>query len=229
MLPRVALEYGQSWCARLIRSRPSSRVSCGASRSSAAARPKPPLFRRPDPDACGDPRSRSSRASAPPRSAAARSGNRRRSRLRTAARDSSPARPSRPSQRERRARHRDDRRSSAHAPDGLRHGRLGRIENLESVVHVRPCVRPRQSCGVVFEWKCPGHGSRPGIGRSAAEPPITAARCPRSCHWNCPRCLRRTRRTSRPTRSAPWRAGCRRPAFRRRRSSPGARPSPSPA
>ena len=56
MLPRVALEYGQSWCARLIRSRPCSRVSCGASRSSAAARPKPPLFAGPDPDACRDPR-----------------------------------------------------------------------------------------------------------------------------------------------------------------------------
>ena len=49
MLPRVALEYGQSWCARLIRSRPCSRVSCGASRSSAAASPKPPLFTGPIP------------------------------------------------------------------------------------------------------------------------------------------------------------------------------------
>ncbi len=197
MLPRVALEYGQSWCARLIRSRPCSRVSCGASRSSAAARPKPPLFERPDPDACRDPRV--AQVELPPRRdpkqraletggvaggeqllgirprparAAHLTGNIERD-IHTAV-----ARPRMP----------------LTAADG---GRLGGVEDLESVVHVRPFV--------VL---------------------VTEPLRPRSCHPKCPACRRRTRRTSRPIRSATWRAGCRMPAFLRPRSSPVGRRAP---
>ena len=166
MLPRVALEYGQSWCARLIRSRPCSRVSCGASRSSAAARPKPPLFERPDPDACRDPRV--AQVELPPRR-----DPKQRALETGGVADGEQLLGIRP--RPARAAHltgnieRDIHTAVARprmpltATDG---GRLGGVEDLESVVHVRPFVRPRDSGAAFFSsGGARGHGSQPGTAR----------------------------------------------------------------
>jgi hypothetical protein len=178
MLPRVAFEYGQSRCARLIKSRPCSRVSCGASRSSAAARPKPPLFEAPIPTR-RDPRV--AQVELPPRrdpkQRALETGG-------VAGGEQLLGIRPRPARAAQLAGNIEvdvhtavaRTRVPLTAADG---GRLGGVEDLESVVHIRPFVRPRDSGAAFFASGSPrAHGSQPGTARRSLAPDRLTAPAP---------------------------------------------------